>query len=378
MNSYFSFSALEIIKKSSQKTILKATDNKGRFLAIKIDKTPSSVLHPFYFLPYPSSSSQTALPSSSNCSSPSSPYSILPHSSSLFSSIPLGDKQTKEIEFLIDLQGIRGVPIFFGGGVDPELKRFTIVQELTGPDLSYYFQKLKKFSLATTLKIALQLITTLRNIHEKGIIHRNLKPNHLGISRNGKEIIILNFGSAHRLLLRNKVNKKKENQRKFVGNLTFCGLNAHSFKNDTKVDDMVSLGIIIIYFLQGNLAWDYPHNTSPSRLLEEIAFEKVNFFSNQIPVLYPLLYPYFNHLWQAKKDDINYDYLTNVIKGWAKCEQINLFSETWDWQETNSDYSLDADSRNADQLESSMENYQDESVETPISELMRNYRVPNL
>ena len=377
MNNYFSFCDFEILKKSSQKSILKATDSQGCFFAIKIDKKPSSVPNPFYFLPFLSSSSQNIVPNPS--SSYSTHSSFLPPSSSFLPSFHLGKKQTKEMEFLIDLQGLKGIPIFFGGGVDPELERFAIVQELTGHDLDYYFQKNKKFSLAITLKIALQLLKTLRDIHERGIIHRNLKPNHLALSQNGKDIIILDFSSAHRILPNNKVNKNEDNQRRFVGNQTFCGLNAHSFKNDTKADDLVSLGIMILYFLEGSLAWDYPHNTSPSRLLEEIGLEKVNFFSHQMPTLYPFLLPYFNHLWLTKKDEINYDYLANVLKNWAKLEEIDIFSENWDWlDENDEDNSSYTDSRNVDQSESSMENYEDECGETSISELIGNYRVPNL
>ena len=374
MNNHFNFREFEILKKGSQGTILKANDDDGRLFAIKIDKKHSSIPPPSYSAPNPSSPQPPSLRlPSTRSSSPPTP------STSFFPSPHLKGSQMKEMEFLIDLQGIKGIPNFFWGGIDPDLERFVIVEELTGRDLEYYFNKFKKFSLTTTLKIAIQLLKILRGIHEKGVIHRDIKPENLSLSRNGKDIFLLDFGLARRLTHRNKRNKEGKNQMKFVGNLKFCGLNAHSFKNDTKVDDLISLGILIIYFLQGRLGWDYRHNSNFSHSVEEIGFEKVNFISKSMPTLYPHLYPYFKHLCSIKNDRINYDYLENVIESWALVEKINLNSELWDWSEENGNRdSLKNNEKNDDEQQSSKENFQDESGETMVSELMINYRVPNL
>ena len=281
MNNYFNFRDFEIFKIGSQSTILKASDSKGRLFAIKIYKKSSSPLL----------------------------------------SSPLKGSHLKEKAFLIDLQGIRGVPRYFWGDFDTEIARFAIVEELTGHDLEYYFNKFKKFSLSTSLKIALQLFKILRGIHERGVIHRNLKPANLALSRNGKDIILLDFGLSRRIKRKNKEKKEEKRQMKFVGDLKFCGLNAHSFKNDTKVDDLISLGILIIYFLQGSLDWNYRDDSNFSSSVEKIWFKKVNFFSQNIPTLYPFFYPYFKYLFSVQHDSINYDYLLNVIENWAKVEQ---------------------------------------------------------
>ena len=371
MNNNFNFRDFEIIKKGSQGTIIKASDNKGCLFAIKIDKKPSSISSPSY--PALLSSSFPQSPSLHSPSTGSS--SPLPPSSFIFPPLRAKGSHIKEKDFLIELQGIKGIPKFFWGGFDPEIERFVIVEELTGRDLKYYLNKFKKFSLFTTLKIALQLLKILRSIHEKGVIHRDLKPDNLALSRNGKDILLLDFGLA-RSLLRAKENKEGKIQMKFVGNLMFCGLNAHSFKNDTKVDDLVSLGILVIYFLQGNLDWEYKETSSFSSSVEKIWLKKVKFLSKKMPTRYPFFYPYFKHLCSVKNDSINYDFLENVIETWAHVEKIDLNSETWDWSKENKNRdSLDTDCENE---ESSKENFQEESGEAMVSELMINYRVPNL
>lgn len=377
MNNYFSFQEFEILKKGSQGTILKALDTEGRFFAIKIDKKLSSVPFPSCSAQNPSSSSKS--PSPHPCSTQTSPISSpLPPTFTLCKQPHLKGSQMKEMEFLIKLQGIKGIPNFFWGGVDPELERFIIVEELTGHDLEYYFNKFEKFSLTTTLKIALQLLKILKGIHERGVIHRDIKPENLALSLNNKNIILLDFGLARHITHKNKKIKEGKTQMKFVGNLKFCGLNAHSFKNDTKVDDLVSLGILIIYFLQGKLVWDYRHNSNFVRSVEEIGFEKVNFISKQMPILYPLLYPFFKHLCSVKNDRVNYNFLENVLEEWALAEKIDLNSEIWDWTEENSKTDFNRHENNCDQIDTSKENFQDDSCETTVSELMINYRVPNL
>ena len=374
MNNYFNFRDFEIIKKGSQNTILKASDNKGLFFAIKIEKKKSSsVLIPSYSAPVSSSTFQSpSLRSASSCLLP--PSQFYPSSSFISPPLLLKGNLKKEKEFLMDLQGIRGIPNFLFGGFDPEIERFVIIEELTGHNLEYYFKKYKKFSISTTLKITLQIFKILRGIHERGIIHRDIKPTNLALSQNGKDIMLLDFGLAHRLTSKISENKKRKKQIKFIGDLKFCGLNAHFFKNNTKIDDLVSLGILLIYFLQGSLNWDYRENSNFSRSAEKIWFKKVNFISQQVPTLYPLLYPYFKYLLSAKHDSINYDYLLNVIETWAHFEQVDLTSENWDWSEEKRD-SFD---NNCENWENSMENFQEESEETMVSELIINYRVPNL
>ena len=194
-------------------------------------------------------------------------------------------KYQKEKEFLIDLQGIKGIPNFFWGGYDPEIERFLVIEELTGCNLSYYLTKFRKFSLSTTLKIALQLLKILRGIHERGIIHGNLKSSNLAISQNGRDIILVDFCLARRLKGKVKGKEEQKNQMEFVDDLRNCEINPDSFKKDTKIDDLISLGILIIYFLQGRLSWDSPDGSNNVRSAKKIWLKKVNFISKKVPIL---------------------------------------------------------------------------------------------
>ena len=58
----------------------------------------------------------------------------------------------------------------------------------------------KKFSLATTLNIGIQIITRLEQIHRKGFVHRDIKANNfmIGKKERAKIVYIIDFGLAKR------------------------------------------------------------------------------------------------------------------------------------------------------------------------------------
>ena len=117
----------------------------------------------------------------------------------------------------------------------------------------------KKYSMKSTLMIMSQCIERLKEIHEKGIIHRDMKPENLVIGYKGKEknIYLIDFGLS-RLI---STDKKSQNvsiikkEKIVVGTVRYISMNAHLGNEQYKKDDLESLAYIMVYFIKGELPW---------------------------------------------------------------------------------------------------------------------------
>ena len=74
---------------------------------------------------------------------------------------------------------------------------FILIMELLGPSLGALKERSNgKFSLVTTLKISIQVLNILEQIHDKGVIIRYLKPDNmsLGLNKNKNFVYLIDFG----------------------------------------------------------------------------------------------------------------------------------------------------------------------------------------
>ena len=187
------------------------------------------------------------------------------------------DTIRKEINFSKQLQKITGFPTIYYTCVYD--KKNIIVESLLGPSLDKLFKYCgRKFPLKTVCLIGKEIVKRLENMHEKGILHRDLKPNNLtwgnfnssynnisnynsinNISNNLdiKTIFLIDFGLSCSFLeggLSYKHYKIKTNL-SFVGTLRYASLNSHKGIRQSRRDDLESMIYILIYFLKGKLPW---------------------------------------------------------------------------------------------------------------------------
>jgi casein kinase I family protein HRR25 len=104
------------------------------------------------------------------------------------------------------------------------------------------------------LQIGLQIIFILKSIHDKGLAHRDIKPDNFLLGNNDnnkKQIYIIDFGFCKSI--ENVTNAKKTTG--LIGSLTYASLNAHNYTELSYRDDLESLGYMLIYFYQGYLEW---------------------------------------------------------------------------------------------------------------------------
>jgi serine/threonine protein kinase len=149
------------------------------------------------------------------------------------------------------LAGTTGIPIVKWFGKDTV--NYYMVLNLLGQSLQTLLKSKVIFSLKLVLQIGLQIIFILKSIHEKGLVHRDIKPDNflLGNNDNKKQIYIIDFGFCKSI--ENVTNAKKTTG--LIGSLTYASLNAHNYTELSYRDDLESLGYMLIYFYQGYLEW---------------------------------------------------------------------------------------------------------------------------
>lgn len=160
----------------------------------------------------------------------------------------------EEMRLYKNFKNMKGVPeIYWYGTVD---NKNILALEILGKTLETLFEECNhSFSLKTVVMIAIQLLERVELIHKKNIIHRDLKPDNFLIgSGNMNQIIhIIDFGLSRQYKLINHIEYNKSSS--FKGSLRYSSIRNHKGIEQSRRDDLESIGYILIYFMKGKLPW---------------------------------------------------------------------------------------------------------------------------
>ena len=161
----------------------------------------------------------------------------------------------KVLQILAGGVGMRNVR-WFGREGDLNI----MVSDSLGPSLEDLFDFCsRKFTLKTVLMLADQMLQRVEYIHTKNFVHRHLDTQsfQIGVGRqklNQIHVTMFSISKRYRDPRTHRHIPYREGK-KFRGNPLFASINTHLGIEQSRRDDLDSIGYILIYLLSGQLPW---------------------------------------------------------------------------------------------------------------------------
>ena len=211
----------------------------------------------------------------------------------------VGQKKTAILKEMEVFKGLSGVSRLF-----PDLikmgsteKYHYITMEMLGPSLSQFKRILpnRHYSVPTSIRISKIMLSAIQVMHEKGYIHRDIKPgNFLIRGDDAYPIVLIDFGLSKKYVNEDGSLIPDSGNRGFAGTSRYATVKALQSTDLSRRDDLMSWFYSVLELVDGKLPWD---GVTDKKKAEQI---KQNITTVQLcsslPEEYRLIYEYLQTL----------------------------------------------------------------------------------
>ncbi|TIA92676.1 hypothetical protein E3P99_00527 [Wallemia hederae] len=217
-----------------------------------------------------------------------------------------------------------------------------LVIDLLGPSLEDLFDMCgRKFSIKTVVMTAKQMISRVQSIHERNLIYRDIKPDNFLIGRpntkNGSTVHVIDFGMAKQYRdPKTKQHIPYRERKSLSGTARYMSINTHLGREQSRRDDLESLGHVFMYFLRGGLPWQGLKAATNKQKYEKIGEKKqltpIKELCEGFPEEFGIYLNYVRKLGFEETPDYDFlrDLFTKVLKNSGQVED-----GVYDWMMIN-------------------------------------------
>lgn len=216
--------------------------------------------------------------------------------------------ETKIYQYLGKIIGFPRVKWF---GID-DTNNYMVI-DLLGSSLSSLVKKYYALSLKSVLRLGIQMIQRIQSLHERYLIHRDIKPDNflIGVCQDTQDILhLIDFGFCKRYTYGMKHIECKHISN-IIGTPNFVSINVHNGCEPSRRDDLESILYVMLFCFLGTLHWIHPNDIvlSNNKIMEG---KKELLFITDIPDFFKEMLCYVRGLLFEQQP--NYLFLISILE----------------------------------------------------------------
>lgn len=235
------------------------------------------------------------------------------------------------------LAGLPGIPSAYYFGQEGLYNVLCI--DLLGPSLEDLFDMCRrKFSVKTVALLAKQMLTRVQSVHEKSLIYRDIKPDNFLMakpnSKHANVVHMVDFGMVKQYRdPKTKQHIPYRERKSLSGTARYMSINTHLGREQSRRDDLESLGHVFMYFLRGSLPWQGLKAANNKQKYDKISESKqltpIKDLCGGFPEEFATYMTYTRKL--AFEETPDYDYLRGLMDKVLEKLGIREEDEVFDW-----------------------------------------------
>ena len=218
-----------------------------------------------------------------------------------------------------------------------ETKYNALIMERLGKSIETLFnENHKKFSLLTCIMIIDQIISRIEVLHSKNLIHRDIKPDNflIGIGNKKNVIYAIDFGLSKKYRdSRTGLHIPYRDGKDLTGTARYASINTHLGVEQSRRDDIESIGYMMIYLMKGSLPWQGMVNSNPKKKYDTI--KKIKIEKKLTDLCEGLPKECIQFIQYARdmrfEDKPDYKFLKKLLHKMAKRNGLIMSSSKFDW-----------------------------------------------